>query len=216
MPRRAAGAGGLFPLMESGGPGGGARGAAACAAVPTLVLCGPGNNGGDGYVAARLLAQAGWPVSVAALAAPARAAMRPERPACGGAGGQAFEPAAATRAGLVIDAVLGAGLSRDVPDAVADVLAAARRVVAIDVPSGVDGETGAIARPGGGGGAHRHVPPPQAGAPAAAGTGPCWAAWWSPISGIPATRRWSGSWPGRGTTGPGLWRLRRAGLVGQS
>jgi len=108
----------------------------------TLVLCGPGNNGGDGYVAARLLAQQGWPVRVAALGPPragsdaAAAAARWHGPAA------PFGPAEAARAELVIDAVFGAGLSADVPDLVAETLAAARRVLAVDVPSGLDGATG--------------------------------------------------------------------------
>jgi hydroxyethylthiazole kinase-like uncharacterized protein yjeF len=110
----------------------------------TLVLCGPGNNGGDGYVAARLLAQQGWPVSLAALAPPragsdaAGAALRWHGPTVG------FSPAEAGRAELVIDAVFGAGLARAVNGLAADVLAAARRVVAVDVPSGVDGASGAV------------------------------------------------------------------------
>jgi hydroxyethylthiazole kinase-like uncharacterized protein yjeF len=110
----------------------------------TLVLAGPGNNGGDGYVAARLLEQDGWPVSLAALAAPragsdaAVAASRWHGPSA------PFAPAEAARADLVIDAVFGAGLARDVDGIVADTLRAARRVVAVDVPSGVDGATGAV------------------------------------------------------------------------
>ncbi len=107
-----------------------------------LVLCGPGNNGGDGYVAARRLAQLGWPVAVAALApargdaAAAAAAWRgPMVP---------FSLAEAARADLVIDAVFGAGLQRAVGPEVAAVLAAARRIVAVDVPSGLDGATGGL------------------------------------------------------------------------
>jgi ADP-dependent NAD(P)H-hydrate dehydratase / NAD(P)H-hydrate epimerase len=109
----------------------------------TLVLAGPGNNGGDGYVVARLLANRGWPIAVAALAAPrpgsdaALAAARWRGPMT------PFAPAEAARADLVIDAVFGAGLSRDVDGLAADTLAAARRIVAVDVPSGLDGETGA-------------------------------------------------------------------------
>ena len=108
----------------------------------TLVLCGPGNNGGDGYVAARLLAQDGWPVRLAALGPP-RAGSDAEAAAGRWRGPTVpFGPEEAARAELVIDAVLGAGLSADVPDAVADVLGAARRVLAVDVPSGLDGATG--------------------------------------------------------------------------
>ena len=91
-----------------------------------LALCGPGNNGGDGLVAARILAGMGWPVRVARL------------------GEAGFTASEAARADLVIDAVFGAGLARDVGPEVSDVLRAARRVVAIDVPSGVDGATGAV------------------------------------------------------------------------
>lgn len=110
----------------------------------TLVLCGPGNNGGDGYVAARLLAEQGWPVTVAALAPPragsdaAWAAARWRGPV------RRFDPAEAARAGLTVDAVFGAGLARDVAGLGADTLRAARRVVAVDVPSGLDGATGGI------------------------------------------------------------------------
>ena len=106
----------------------------------TLVLCGPGNNGGDGYVAARRLARLGWPVAVAAFA-----------PATGDAIAAAkgwrgkmlpFQPEEVARADLVIDAVFGAGLARDLPPRVVATLAAARKIVAIDVPSGLDGATG--------------------------------------------------------------------------
>jgi hydroxyethylthiazole kinase-like uncharacterized protein yjeF len=110
----------------------------------TLVLAGPGNNGGDGYVVARLLAQEGWPVAVAALA--------PPRAGADAAGAAAqwhgptvnFCPDEAARVELVIDAVFGAGLARDVDGVVADTLRAARRLIAVDVPSGVDGATGAV------------------------------------------------------------------------
>jgi hydroxyethylthiazole kinase-like uncharacterized protein yjeF len=89
-----------------------------------LVLRGPGNNGGDGVVAARYLTEAGWPVAVAGFRDASIAQVR--------------------QAGLVVDAVFGAGLSRDVGAPLAALLGAARRIVAIDVPSGVDGATGAV------------------------------------------------------------------------
>ncbi|MFC7609894.1 NAD(P)H-hydrate dehydratase [Teichococcus aestuarii] len=108
-----------------------------------LVLAGPGNNGGDGYVAARLLEQAGWPVAVAPLAAP--------RPGTDAATVAAewrgpVVPLDATeigRAGLVIDALFGAGLARPLaPDLASLLRGATAPLVAVDVPSGLDGATG--------------------------------------------------------------------------
>lgn len=114
--------------------------------VRTLVLAGPGNNGGDGWVAARRLEQAGWPVAVAPLAPPragtdaALAAARWRGPVV------AFSRAEADRAGLVIDAVFGAGLTRPVEGLAAEVLGHLRApVLAVDVPSGLDGASGAVA-----------------------------------------------------------------------
>lgn len=109
----------------------------------TLVLAGPGNNGGDGYVAARYLEQAGWPVSVAALA--------PPNPGSAAAAASArwrgpmvpFTEAEAARAGLVVDALFGAGVTRPLAPEVTKVLrAAAAPIVAVDVASGLDGATG--------------------------------------------------------------------------
>lgn len=108
-----------------------------------LVLAGPGNNGGDGYGAARLLEQAGWPVAVAPLAAP--------RPGTDAATVAAewrgpVVPLDATeigRAGLVIDALFGAGIARPLaPDLAALLRGVAAPLVAVDVPSGLDGATG--------------------------------------------------------------------------
>ena len=110
----------------------------------TLVLCGPGNNGGDGYVAARLLAQEGWPVAVATLAPPRAGSDAGGAAAAWRGPNLPFRTAEAARADLVIDAVFGAGLVRDVDGLAAEVLAAARRLVAVDVPSGIDGATGAV------------------------------------------------------------------------
>lgn len=111
-------------------------------ARPTLVLCGPGNNGGDGFVVARLLRDWGWPVRVALWGEPARlkgdAAIMAKR------WGGPFEAVTSlSGAGLIVDALFGAGLSKPLPDQLIELIRAAKApVVAIDVPSGIDGATG--------------------------------------------------------------------------
>lgn len=115
---------------------------------PVLALCGPGNNGGDGFVAARLLAERAWPVTVALLGDRSRlkgdaalAAARWEGETL------PLEEAKPEEAGLVIDALFGAGLSRRLEGAAETILwriaAAGTPIVAIDMPSGVDGDSGA-------------------------------------------------------------------------
>lgn len=117
--------------------------------VPVAVLCGPGNNGGDGFVAARHLAVAGWPVRVGLLGD--RETLRGDAAWAAGTWTgvvEAATPDLLTGAGLVIDALFGAGLNRPMDGpALTLVQAMAEQgapVLAVDVPSGVSGDDGAI------------------------------------------------------------------------
>jgi len=118
------------------------------APCPVIVLCGPGSNGGDGFVAARRLAEADWPVRIALLVP--RDSLRGQEAhhaALWRGPVEPMTPAALEGAELVIDAIFGAGLSRPLDGAAAQTLAAAvaqkLKIVAVDVPSGVMGDTGA-------------------------------------------------------------------------
>ncbi|RZL10245.1 MAG: NAD(P)H-hydrate dehydratase [Rubrivivax sp.] len=152
-------------LMARAGRGVAAAILARFAPCQVLVLCGPGNNGGDGYVVACQLAEAGWPVAVAALVEPE--ALRGEarhhalqwvRCHAERAGWGVLRPPAvrplpdrwvageARAPQLVVDALFGAGLQRPLAPEVQAVLRGAAQggipIVAIDVPSGLHGDTG--------------------------------------------------------------------------
>jgi hydroxyethylthiazole kinase-like uncharacterized protein yjeF len=116
-------------------------------AATIVVLAGPGANGGDGFVAARLLAEAGRAVVVALLGDrsalkgdAAQAAARWEGPTV------RLEEADFEGADLVIDALFGAGLSRPLSGVAADAVRAAQAcgapIIAVDTPSGLDGASG--------------------------------------------------------------------------
>lgn len=113
----------------------------------TIVMCGPGANGGDGFIIARALAEAGWPVKVAALE-PAAGWTGDAAGARAGWSGDvtALVTVAFPDDGLVVDALFGAGLDRPLDSGVQSVLRAAERsgspIVAVDLPSGLAGDTG--------------------------------------------------------------------------
>ena len=138
-----------FVLMERAGQGVADAVSRRWAPRPLIVLCGPGNNGGDGFVAAQVLAERGWSVRVALLGSVA--ALRGD--AAGAAAGwqgvvAPLEPAVLDGAALVVDGIFGAGLTRSVEGAARAVIEALDErqlpVVAIDVPSGVDGASGEV------------------------------------------------------------------------
>jgi NAD(P)H-hydrate epimerase len=114
---------------------------------PTTVLCGPGNNGGDGFVAAVALCAAGWPVRVALDGE--REKLQGDALAHAERWQGSIEPlsaAAIDNAALIVDALYGSGLNRALEPRITDLLAliASRGIpmIAIDVPSGVQGDSG--------------------------------------------------------------------------
>ena len=117
---------------------------------PVTILAGPGANGGDGWVVARLLAAKGWTVRMTLLGD--RSALKGDAAHHSALWDGPVEPAAIGDAAIVVDALFGAGLSRPLAgDALAlvEALKASRtnlgaKIVAVDLPSGVSGDTGAV------------------------------------------------------------------------
>ena len=118
-------------------------------ATRVAVLCGPGNNGGDGFVAARVLRERGFRVRLGLLGDvgalkgdAAEAAARCPVPA------EPLSPEILADAGVVVDALFGAGLARPLEGVAAEmvrvVTAARLPVVAVDLPSGISGDTGQV------------------------------------------------------------------------
>ena len=117
-----------------------------------VVVAGPGNNGGDGFVAARLLGETGYRAEVLLLGDPARlkgdAALAAEAWLVRHGPVAAAEPAALAGADSVIDALFGAGLDRPVEGPARAMIeamnASAVPVVAVDLPSGINGTSGMV------------------------------------------------------------------------
>ncbi|MBR1777837.1 MAG: NAD(P)H-hydrate dehydratase [Alphaproteobacteria bacterium] len=120
---------------------------------PVLVLCGTGNNGGDGFVTARLLHQWGWPVEAALIGPEEKlppAARQNAEKFHGPKKQLSFKRLKQLEqtGGLIIDAVFGIGLSKPVQNDVADFFNAVNEsalpCIALDIPSGIQADTGEI------------------------------------------------------------------------
>lgn len=133
----------LLALMERAGGAAAQATATFCGPAETLVICGPGNNGGDGYFVAAALRARGWTVRVAAEGPPQA---EPARTVAGRWDGPVEPLASAAPASILVDALFGIGLTRRLEGvhaaALARLVAAARVTIALDLPSGLDGDSG--------------------------------------------------------------------------
>jgi hydroxyethylthiazole kinase-like uncharacterized protein yjeF len=138
-----------FKLMEAAGTAVAEVAAERYPQGSVVVLCGPGNNGGDGFVAAKKLRDAGRTVRVALFGA--REKLKGDAAFFADLWDGPVEVArteSLAGAELIIDALLGAGLDREIDGELATIIAAINAagvpVVAVDVPSGLDGATGQV------------------------------------------------------------------------
>jgi hydroxyethylthiazole kinase-like uncharacterized protein yjeF len=133
-------------LMETAGAGAADWVWRLAAGRSVTVLCGPGNNGGDGYVIARVLTERGLDVSVVAPTEPKTDAARTARRKWGG------EPVTSARGGVFVDCLFGTGLGRPLDEALLAhlrTLADAHQLcIAVDLPSGVDSDNGEMLNEG--------------------------------------------------------------------
>jgi hydroxyethylthiazole kinase-like uncharacterized protein yjeF len=116
--------------------------------VSVVIVAGPGNNGGDAFVAAKVLRERGYRTAVVDLAGEGgEGAAADARHHCRAHRIDADDPAV-ERADVIVDGLLGAGLTREVSGDFAALVervnGSGARVVAVDVPSGIDGATGAV------------------------------------------------------------------------
>lgn len=139
--------GDLRPVMEAAGYAVASHAAALGAGYGkrVIVLAGSGNNGGDGYVAARHLARRGAAVTVHRLAEPRSPEARDAAASWTAAGGAVAAIGDIRRCDLLIDALFGVGFRGELPPQVAAWQGAGRRTLAIDVVSGLEASSGAVA-----------------------------------------------------------------------
>lgn len=135
----------VIDLMEKAGAAAARIIATEFAPAEALILCGPGNNGGDGYVIGRCLRERGWTVRMVAFAEPKSDTARLARQRWHGPVEQIGNEAAAP---LFIDSLFGIDISRSLEPAlqriVAGLVEAADHAIAIDLPSGVSTDDGRL------------------------------------------------------------------------
>lgn len=145
-------------LMEAAGAGVARLIRSKWAPRPVVVLCGPGNNGGDGFVVARLLAALGWDVRVAlhgdSGSIAGDAAVNKERWRSLDREIESLDSAMLVNGPLIVDAMVGAGLNRPLDGKLRQVIdhinQEAMTCIAVDIPSGVNGDSGQVLGDGAG------------------------------------------------------------------